>query len=223
MIGRVVEVGNNRWELDLNSRQNADLLIGAVSLHGGIHRRRTVDDALQMRTYFVENDLVVADVQTLRQTGSVSLQVPKSYPKLDNGVLIEVPHTLIKRVKSHFVSLPSTSVDVILGLNGFIWITPTLDEDEVELRNSEDFDPLSWKPKPIPKDLRLNMARVRNAIFVLAQLFLPVSPDHIMYIYNKSLKYSVADLLKQDIMVDVAQGIEAATAQGLGGGAMDTL
>lgn len=208
VIGRVVEVANNRWKLDVNGRQSAVLQIGAVGLHGGIHRRRTVDDALQMRSYFVENDILVADVQSIYQDGSVVLGIPnqKSYKKLEDGLFTSVPPSLIRRLKTHFCQLPC-GVHAILGNNGYIWLTQALTEDEIEERDAEDS---TWTPKPIQKDARLNIARVKNAIAILAHFYLPVHPDTIMYIFNNSLEHSVADLLKTEVMHSVVKGIEGA-------------
>lgn len=47
--------------------------------------------------------------------------------KLRNGLLLTLPPRLIRRLKSHFHHLPPpagpTGVDIILGLNGFVWIS----------------------------------------------------------------------------------------------------
>jgi hypothetical protein len=45
--------------------------------------------------------------------------------QLENGILCVVPPSLMKRLKQHFVTLPC-GVDVILGVNGYIWITGVL-------------------------------------------------------------------------------------------------
>lgn len=37
-----------------------------------------------------------------------------------------VPPSLIVRLKSHFFSLPNCGVDLIIGLNGYIWISKTI-------------------------------------------------------------------------------------------------
>ena len=42
--------------------------------------------------------------------------------QLENGQFVSVPPVLVKRLKQHFVSLPC-GVDVILGNNGYIWVT----------------------------------------------------------------------------------------------------
>ena len=42
--------------------------------------------------------------------------------QLKNGTLLNVSPALVPRLKSHFYSLPC-GVDLILGLNGFIWVS----------------------------------------------------------------------------------------------------
>ena len=39
-----------------------------------------------------------------------------------NGQLVTVPPVLVRRLKSHFIALPC-GVDLILGLNGYIWVS----------------------------------------------------------------------------------------------------
>ena len=73
VIGRVLEVADKRWRLDLNSRQNANLMLSSVNLPGGVQRRRTDADSLQMRSLYCEDDLVSAEVQQLMSDGAISL------------------------------------------------------------------------------------------------------------------------------------------------------
>lgn len=49
--------------------------------------------------------------------------------KLRNGTLIKVHPILIRRLKSHFFPMPC-GVDIILGLNGFIWVSKHVKETE---------------------------------------------------------------------------------------------
>jgi exosome complex component RRP4 len=56
VVGRITEVGQSRWRVDVNGRQDAVLQLGAVNLPGGAARRRTLEDQLQMRSIFVEHD-----------------------------------------------------------------------------------------------------------------------------------------------------------------------
>lgn len=48
-----------------------------------------------------------------------------------------VPPILIRRLKSHFVTLPC-GVDLILGLNGYIWVSKHVKASEQE--GEEGFD-----------------------------------------------------------------------------------
>ena len=53
------------------------------------------------------------------------------YGKLREGILIDVPTTLVKRSKVHFISLPF-GVDLILGVNGKLFIRPHLPDLTME-------------------------------------------------------------------------------------------
>jgi len=59
VIGRITEVGQKRWRVDINSRQDGILMLSSVNLPGGVLRRRTNLDELNMRNFFVENDLII--------------------------------------------------------------------------------------------------------------------------------------------------------------------
>lgn len=48
-----------------------------------------------------------------------------------------VPPVLVRRLKSHFLELPC-GVDVILGLNGYIWVSKHVQEQNQE--GEEGFD-----------------------------------------------------------------------------------
>jgi exosome complex RNA-binding protein Rrp4 len=50
------------------------------------------------------------------------LIIIRNAPQLENGQLLQVPSGLIKRMAQHYVSFPF-GVDIILGANGYIWIT----------------------------------------------------------------------------------------------------
>jgi exosome complex component RRP4 len=56
---------------------------------------------------------------------------------LRNGQLAAIHPILVRRLKSHFITLPC-GVDLILGLNGYIWISKHLKEAEQE--GGEGFD-----------------------------------------------------------------------------------
>ena len=68
VVGRVTEVvlgRGQRWKLDVRSQQDAHLLLSAINIAGSARERKWTEDHadLEMRSYFVEGDLVVAEVQ----------------------------------------------------------------------------------------------------------------------------------------------------------------
>lgn len=69
----MIQVGPRRWRVDANGRQDAALLLSSINLPGGVQRRKLESDELQMRTYFQEGDLLVAEVQAIMGEGSMSL------------------------------------------------------------------------------------------------------------------------------------------------------
>ncbi|TGZ82796.1 hypothetical protein EX30DRAFT_339076 [Ascodesmis nigricans] len=127
VIGRISEVQAKRWKVDIGSHQHAALLLSSINLPGGILRKRTSTDELQIRTFFSEGDLLVAEVQSLFQDGSASLHTRSlKYGKLRNGMLVVVPSAMVPRSKNHTVVLKGGAgageVEVVLGVNGFVWI-----------------------------------------------------------------------------------------------------
>ena len=123
VVGRITEVGNKRWKVDVNARQEAVLLLGAINLPGGAQRRRTLEDQLQMRQLFAENDVVSCEVSSFYRDGGMAVQTRSlKYGKLENGMLVVVPPGLVKRLKHHFVTL-RCGVNVVLGCNGYLWLT----------------------------------------------------------------------------------------------------
>jgi exosome complex component RRP4 len=63
-------------------------------------------------------------------------------PQLRNGLLLSLPPRLIRRLKSHFYTLPPpcgpAGVDVILGLNGYVWVAAGVKQEHRE--GGEGFD-----------------------------------------------------------------------------------
>lgn len=106
------------------------LHLASINLPGGILRRRTTDDELQMRTFFTEGDLLVAEVQQLFSDGAASLHTRSlKYGKLRNGVFVVIPPMLVVRSKSHMYPLGS-GVHCILGTNGYVWVSKDVSKDE---------------------------------------------------------------------------------------------
>ncbi|ODV59656.1 exosome non-catalytic core subunit RRP4 ASCRUDRAFT_77003 [Ascoidea rubescens DSM 1968] len=125
IVGRITEVGNKRWKVDIGGEQNAILLLGSVNLPGGILRRKSQNDELTMRNFLKEGDLLNCEVQMLYNDGAAGLHTRSlKYGKLRNGLLVLVPSYLIVRTKNHSFDLPG-NVSIILGVNGFVWLYKT--------------------------------------------------------------------------------------------------
>lgn len=132
IVGRIVEVGNKRWKVNIGGEHDAVLMLGSVNLPGGILRRRSETDELQMRNFLKEGDLLNAEVQSIFQDGMAALHTRSlKYGKLRNGVFVSIPSNLIIRSKNHYHELPG-NVSVILGVNGFIWISKTTKETKLQ-------------------------------------------------------------------------------------------
>jgi len=190
VVGRVLAVGQERWRIDINAKQDGILVLSSINLPGGVLRRRTFEDQLKMRDFFVENDVISAEVQSIYQDGSLSLHTRHNYGKLKSGVLIKVQPTLVKRCKSHFVSLPKIGVNIILGINGYIWISPTPSESAKE-----------GEEEITTNEIRENICRIRNSIIALSKTFRAISPESISVLYERSLEYTPKQMLHPSVIL----------------------
>lgn len=199
VIGRITELTQKRWKVDTNSRLDSVLLLSSVNLPGGELRRRSAEDEQMMRKYLIEGDLISAEVQNIYQDGSLSLHTRSFiYGKLSQGVLVKVYPALIKRSKTHFHNLPC-GASIILGKNGFIWISPT--SRSVADSSGGFTQNLDQK---VPKADREVVARLRNCILALAASKIPLYSTSILHAYEESEKYQIAELLNPESMLDVA-------------------
>lgn len=91
VVGRIVEVQARRWRVDVGGAQLAALPLSAINLPGGVLRKRTDTDELQIRSFFAEGDLLVAEVQQLFGDGGAGLHTRSlRYGKLRNGLFASV-------------------------------------------------------------------------------------------------------------------------------------
>ncbi|KAK4166518.1 exosome complex component rrp4 [Cladorrhinum sp. PSN259] len=132
VVGRIVEVQAKRWRVDVGSTQLAALPLSAINLPGGILRKRTETDELQIRTFFAEGDLLVAEVQQLFQDGGAVLHTRSlKYGKLRNGVFVAVSGMGggggVARSRRQVWTMDGANgagqIDVALGVNGYVWIS----------------------------------------------------------------------------------------------------
>jgi exosome complex component RRP4 len=127
IIGRISQVANKRWKVDVGANQEAVLHLSAIDLPTGEHRIRSEEDQLHMRDYFNHSDLLSvkftqAEVQSLTQDGkAMAIQTRSSkFGKLKNGMLVIVSPMLVGRMRQHFINV--VGVDIIFGRNGWIWV-----------------------------------------------------------------------------------------------------
>ncbi|KAJ2454302.1 Exosome complex component rrp4, partial [Coemansia sp. RSA 2336] len=200
VVGRVTEVASKRWRVDVNSRQDAMLLLSSINLPGGIQRRKSESDELQMRSFFAEGDLVFAEVQSYFADGALSLHTRSiQYGKLRNGTFVSVFPQLVPRSRSHFHTLPC-GVDVVLGVNGYIWVSKHVPAAKIEA-NAEHI--YSNKNEEISETERESIARVVNCIQLLNRLYVKITDTSIIFAYEASLGHAVKDLLTMDIATDL--------------------
>jgi len=190
VVGRVTEIGAKRWKLDINGPVDATLMLSSVNLPDGTQRKRTAEDQLQMRNFFVENDVVCTEVQEVKKDGSVALHTrSEKYGKLMYGTFVKVYPALIKRMPQHFHQLPC-GVDTILGNNGYVWISAAALQGGVAAvggeRESMEVD------ADERRRIREQVARVRNAVTALSQQFALISPASVMSMYEESLHSKIA-------------------------------
>lgn len=152
-----------------------------------------------MRKFLQEGDLISAEVQNVFVDGSLSLHTRSlKYGKLSQGVLVKVFPSLIKRRKTHFHNLPC-GASIILGNNGFIWISPTINS---EIESDGGFT--QNLAEPVPRADREVIVRLRNCILALAQCKMMLFDSSIQYAYDESMRYDLDELLKQEAIFDIA-------------------
>ena len=233
VVGRIVEVQSRRWKVDVAAPLLAQLPLSAINLPGGILRRRTSADELQIRNFFSEGDLVVAEVQSVHSDGSASLHTRSlKYGKLRNGVFLAVAGTggsgtsKIKGKKGEIGSGSGTAfgtagtggvvrsrrqvwtvttangggdVDVILGVNGYIWISKHAEGDEaassttdsVSITRMEEMvssSIYSSQNDEISPPTRREIARLTQCIRVLVLGGVRVDEETVTSAYEASLQ-----------------------------------
>lgn len=198
VVCRVSEVGQKRWKVDVNSRQHGVLMLSSINLPGGVQRRRTAEDQLNMRQWYVERDLISAEVQAFFQDGSMSLHTRSlKYGKLSGGLLVTVTPALVKRLKQHFHRF-DFGAQAIFGMNGFVWVAPARGDASV----SDELNDVAVAPDggdgnsaagaaPATPAEREIVAKVRNALLVLDAQCVTVSPATVSAVYHAAVAEEV--------------------------------
>ena len=204
VVGRIVEVQTKRWKVDVAAPLLAHLPLSAINLPGGILRKRTTTDELQIRTFFSEGDLLVAEVQSIFQDGAASLHTRSlKYGKLRNGVFLAVSGTGggagVVRARRQVWTVKTGhgggDVDVILGVNGYIWISKHTAEEAASsqvsitrLEESTSGTVYSSQNDEVGVATRLEIARLAGCIRALVENRVRVDEETVMRSYEASLE-----------------------------------
>lgn len=216
VIGRIVEVQARRWKVDVAAPLLANLLLSSINLPGGILRRRTSVDELNIRSFFGEGELLVAEVQGLFQDGSASLHTRSlKYGKLRNGQFMAVAGVGggagVVRARRQIFTLQARGgeVDVILGVNGYVWIEKKAEEAAKEkeevginrLEQSTSEAVYSSQNDEISEATRRDIARVAGVVRVLVEGGVKVDEENVRRGYEAGM-----ELDEEEGVVDFLNG-----------------
>ncbi|KAJ1622262.1 putative exosome component 2 [Pavlovales sp. CCMP2436] len=192
VVCRIMDVGAKRWKVDVNARQKGILLLSSINLPGGEQRRRTAEDQLNMRQFYVEHDVLSAEVQTFFADGAMSLHTRSlKYGKLCCGTLVTVAPSLVRRAKQHFHAF-EFGVAVIFGMNGYVWVGPATEPAAADPKAMDVDGATESAPVDVPLHVRERVCRVRNALVLLDSLYLPVAATTVQSLYELSVEANVS-------------------------------
>lgn len=207
VVGRIVSVQAKKWSVDIAAPMFANLPLSSINLPGGILRRRTAVDELNIRTFFSEGDLLVAEVQSLHQDGTASLHTRSlKYGKLRNGlftsltgagggILSRKGGVVRSRRQVFTLTTAAGEVDVVLGVNGYIFIskhvTTTADPKEVGINRLDESVTetlYSSQNDDIAPGLVREITRVSTLIKGLVACGAKVDEDTIVNVYEGAVE-----------------------------------
>ncbi|KAK4100018.1 hypothetical protein N658DRAFT_497737 [Parathielavia hyrcaniae] len=215
VVGRIVEVQAKRWRVDVGSTQLASLPLSAINLPGGILRKRTETDELQIRTFFAEGDLLVAEVQQLFADGGAVLHTRSlKYGKLRNGVFVAVSGTGggggVVRSRRQVWTMEAANggglVDVVLGVNGYVWISKHVETPEAgadssssskaaagitNMEESVSTTMYSSQNDRIEVEAMREIARLRGVVTALVENGLRVDEDMVVRGYHEAVEMAM--------------------------------
>jgi len=181
IVGRISEVGGDRWMVEFGGSQTASLPLGGINLPGSVQRRRTDEDKMQMRDYFQEGDVFACEIQKIMESGEVVVHCRSNkYGVLRNGQLVQVDGSLVTRQASHFVTVPTITgetVQLVLGNNGWIWIgVPSKQTGHIQSLN---FTQMDSKSEVVSPAVREKICKIRNCIEALNRSYMEITVESI--------------------------------------------
>ncbi|GAB1316264.1 Exosome complex component rrp4 [Madurella fahalii] len=235
VVGRIVEVQAKRWRVDVGSTQLAALPLSAINLPGGILRKRTETDELQIRSFFAEGDLLVAEVQQLFGDGGAVLHTRSlKYGKLRNGVFVAVSGMgggggvvrSRRQVWTMEVANGGGQVDVVLGVNGYVWISKHVEtaaaaaveggDAKAGITNMEESvnaTMYSSQNDRIEVETMREIARLRGVVTALVENGLRVDEDMVVRGYHEAVEMAMISAYgADDIYLGGERGEQLAAA-----------
>lgn len=143
-----------------------------------------------MRELFVQQDIIVAEIQKVTDHKDIYLQTRTSkYGRLYNGLLVVVSPALIRRQPQHIVS-PTPDVIIILGSNGWIWIgsKQKLAGQGIQTLN---YAQMEAKSMTVEVELRTRIVRYANCVRALNMYGISITMGAISLLYDQFSELNV--------------------------------
>ncbi|KAH5641981.1 hypothetical protein HBI23_198020 [Parastagonospora nodorum] len=204
VVGRIVSVQTKKWSVDIAAPMLAGLPLSSINLPGGILRRRTAVDELNIRTFFSEGDLLVAEVQSLHQDNTASLHTRSlKYGKLRNGLFTSLSGAgggilsrrggVVRSRRQVFtLNTAAGEIDVVLGVNGCIFISkhikPAEDVSINRLDEGVSETLYSSQNDDIEPAVMREITRVSSLIKGLVACGMRVDEDMIVKVYEGAVE-----------------------------------
>lgn len=224
VIGRIISVQTKKWNVDIAAPMLASLPLSAINLPGGILRRRTAVDELNIRSFFGEGDLLVAEVQSLHQDNTASLHTRSlKYGKLRNGlftsltgagggILSRKGGVVRSRRQVFTLNTHAGEIDVVLGVNGYIFVskhiqpTTTGDVNITRLEEGVSETLYSSQNEELEGPVLGEIMRVSTLIRGLAYCGERVDEDTIVRVYEAAVEMeaeekSLAEVGKESLAI----------------------
>lgn len=142
-----------------------------------------------MKSILDEGDVICTEVQRVQNEGICLLHTRSAkYGKLANGLLVKVPNKLIQRQTQHIVKL-KYGVQLILGLNGYVWISLPFEQSHIDTLN---YSPTSIKSEVVDFNTRKIIIVIAFIIKLFGAQNIQLVPERICKVYDhiKSLNIS---------------------------------
>ncbi|EET01073.1 Hypothetical protein GL50581_1653 [Giardia duodenalis ATCC 50581] len=177
ILGRVIRLLPNKWVLDIGAVQNATLHIDNMNIPG-IQRVRDTADESNMRQWLDVDQLISCEVKQ----GYALLTRSAQFGVLNHGILVKVPPCAVGPSTNAFANLDPLNVHVILGRNGWIWLS--------EMRSANDArETVRDNASPTPSEEQLRaIAHVAQLLRTMCARGERITPASILSASKRALE-----------------------------------